>query len=321
MGGRELVGESRAHRQVIETLDRVAATDAEVLITGPSGVGKELYARYLHDRSARACKPFVAVNCGSLSAELLENELFGHASGAFTSAGEQRDGLAHAANHGTLFLDEVDALPPNSQVKMLRFIQDKEFRRVGDHQLRRADVRFVAATNSDLVRAVRDGRFREDLFFRLRVIPVSIPALRDRIEDIEPLVVRFIAQYATQYRLRPVVLSEAAQASMNTYDWPGNIRELENCVRYLTCIQLARAIEPEDLPLIARPLPQPSAPRSFRQAKQEVVAEFERERLVSALERAGGNIAAAARAEGKARRAFFELLRKYGIDPERYRPS
>jgi len=303
---------------VLETLDRVAATDAEVLITGPTGVGKERYARYLHEASPRASRPFVALNCGTLNAELLENELFGHVGGAFTGARGERDGLAAAANQGTLFLDELDALPLASQAKILRFIQDKEFRRVGDQQLQRVEVRFVAATNIDLLDAVRRGTFREDLMFRLRVIPVEVPALARRIEDIAPLAQMFIAKYAAQYRLSPIVLGPAACEAMERYTWPGNVRELENCVRYLTCLQIARPIEPSDLPLLV-----PQAPTvgdaSFAKAKRQVVEQFERERLISALRQADGNIAQAARAERKPRRAFFELLRKHGIEAKRFR--
>lgn len=303
---------------VLETLDRVAATDAEVLISGPTGVGKERYARYLHDASPRASRPFIALNCGTLNAELLANELFGHVSGAFTGARAERDGLVSAASQGTLFLDELDALPLASQAKILRFIQDKEFRRVGDQQLQRAEVRFVAATNVDLLDAVRRGTFREDLMFRLRVIPVEVPALARRIEDIEPLAQMFIAKYAAQYRLAPIVLGPAACEAMERYAWPGNVRELENCVRYLTCLQIARPIEPSDLPLIAPPVPVIRA-ASFADAKRRVVDQFERERLIAALREADGNIAQAARAERKPRRAFFELLRKHGIDARRFR--
>jgi DNA-binding NtrC family response regulator len=315
----ELVGQSRAHHQLLETLDKVARMDVEVLITGPTGVGKELYARYLHQRSQRFAAPFVAVNCGGLSSDLLENELFGHVGGAFTGARAEREGLVAAAQHGTLFLDEVDTLPAPSQAKLLRFIQEKEYRRLGERQLRRADLRFVAATNVDLGQAVGAGRFREDLFFRLRVIPVEVPPLRARPEDIAPLTERFIQHYAELYRLRPVVIGVDARRRLEGYDWPGNIRELENCIRYLTCIQIARDVEPGDLPLLGPSAASERPAASFGQAKRDVVERFERERLEEALRRSEGNIARAARAEGKARRAFFELLRKHSIDATAYR--
>ncbi len=316
----EFVGKSRAHLRLVETLDRVAGTDAEVLISGPSGVGKELYARYLHQRSARFGAPFVAVNCGTLSGDLLENELFGHVAGAFTGARDHCDGLVAAAQGGTLFFDEVDTLPPVSQAKLLRFIQEKEYRRLGDRHLRRADVRFVAATNVSLDEAVHAGRFREDLFFRLRVVPVDVPPLRARPEDIAPLTDRFIRRYAELYRLRPVVIGARARQRMEQYLWPGNIRELENCIRYLTCVQIAHEIEPGDLPLLRSSETAASTDQgNFSQAKHAVVEKFERERLEEALRRSAGNIAQAARAEGKARRAFFELLRRHNIDANDFR--
>jgi two-component system response regulator GlrR len=243
---------------------------------------------------------------------LLENELFGHVSGAFTGARDRSDGLVAAAHRGTLFLDEVDTLSQSSQAKVLRFVQEKEYRRLGDRELRRADVRFVAATNVILSDAVTTGRFREDLFFRLRVIPVDVPPLRARREDIGPLIDNFSARYAELYRLPPIVIGAPARQRMEEYSWPGNIRELENCIRYLTCIQISREIEPGDLPLL--PFPATPATTSFAQAKHEVVSRFERERLEEALRRNDGNITRAARSEGKDRRAFFELLRKNNID-------
>lgn len=321
MNGAVLVGHSRAHRKVVETLDRVAGTDAEVLLTGPTGVGKELYARYLHARSHRAGAPFVPVNCGGLGADLFENELFGHVGGAFTGAREARDGLVAAAKHGTLFLDELDALPAPSQVKLLRLVQHKEYRRLGEAELRLADLRFVAATNADLTERVRAGRFREDLMFRLRVVPVEIPPLRDRLEDLAPLCDRFIAWYAEQYRLAPVAFGASARRAMEGYAWPGNVRELENCIRYLTCIQIGRPIEPEDL-LLLGPAPADAAGAGkLLTAKREVVEQLERDRVVAALRRAGGNIAQAARSEAMSRRWFYALMRKHRIDGGEFRGS
>ena len=269
-----LVGRSAAHRRVLELLDKVAATDVEVLFCGPSGVGKELYARYLHDKSPRRQSPFVAVNCGALGPELLENELFGHAGGAFTGARADYHGLAAAAQRGTLFLDEIDALALASQAKLLRFVQEKEYRRLGDPETRKADLRFVAATNANLDDAVNQGRFRGDLFFRLRVVPIDVPPLRERPEDIEALTERFVESYAESYRLRPIVLADSARRRMSSYRWPGNIRELENCIRYLTCIQLARAVEAIDLPLLDADNQRPETTGSFQQQKRAVVEQF-----------------------------------------------
>jgi two-component system, NtrC family, response regulator GlrR len=311
------VGQSAAHRRVLDLLDKVAATDAEVLLCGPSGVGKELYARYLHQRSPRRQAPFVAVNCGTLAPELLENELFGHVGGAFTGARAEHAGLAATAHRGTLFLDEVDALTAASQAKLLRFVQEKEYRRLGDPQLRHADLRFVSATNCNLEEAVRDGRFREDLFFRLRVVPIEVAPLCERPEDIELLSEKFAQRYGQSYRLKPVVIAESARRRMADYRWPGNVRELENCIRYLTCIQLSRPVEAADLPLLGPPAPELA--RGFQQKKQAVVEQFERERVISALRESGGNIARAARAEQTPRRTFFELMRKHQIRAEHFR--
>jgi two-component system, NtrC family, response regulator GlrR len=320
--GVRLIGQSSAHRRLLETLCRVAPTEAEILISGPSGVGKELYARYAHGCSRRDGGPFVPVNCGVLPDNLLENELFGHVGGAFTGARPRSDGLVAAAEKGTLFLDEVDALHPASQVKLLRFLQEKEYRRLGDNRIRRADVRVIAATNADLVSAVRNGHFREDLFFRLRVIPVVVPPLRERPEDIGPLLSEHIAHYAQAYQLPPITLTEGAVRRLRQYSWPGNVRELENCVRFLTCLQLGRPVIAHDLPLLdaddggetqaGSDDAEPSG-QSFQKAKRDLVTHFERDYLEAALRRSDGNIAQAARASGKARRAFFELMRKHGL--------
>jgi len=322
VAGGELVGESKVHREVLDTLKRVAPSDVEVLITGPSGVGKELYARYVHDQSARRDASFVAINCAVLTDELFENELFGHIAGAFTGARREREGLVAAAEGGTLFLDEVDALSAANQVKMLRFVQHKEYRRLGEARVRRADVRLIAASNADLVSAVQHGKMREDLLFRLRVVPVEVPPLCDRRDDVGPLLACFIEQYARAYRLQPIVISAAAHERLDRYRWPGNVRELENLVRYLTCIQLARPVEPGDLPLLREPeAPACAAPVSYWEAKEATIVAFERERIADALANSRGNIAKAARAIGMPRRTFFSLMRKHGIIADRYLDS
>ena len=320
-------GESRAHKELVARIRRIASVNAEVLITGPTGVGKELYARAIHAASPRAERSFVPVNCGALPAELIENELFGHVAGAFTGARLRSDGLVAAAEGGTLFLDEIDGLGLHAQMKLLRFIQQKEYRRLGEPRVRKADVRIVAATNTDLEQAVEHGTFRSDLYFRLRVIPLEIPPLRERPEDIPVLLSMYTEHYAREYGLSPVKLSSEARQVLERYPWPGNVRELENCVRYLTCLQLARQIEMRDLPLLVsktkvdectRPLEgHITAGNTMQQAKREVVLRFEREYLERALAGSDGNISAAAKASGKARRAFFELMRKHGLSAGR----
>jgi DNA-binding NtrC family response regulator len=315
-----IVGCSAVHRGLLERLSKFATTDAEILITGPTGVGKELYARYAHRQSQRAKAAFVPVNCGAIPDSLLENELFGHVGGAFTGAQPQSEGLVASAEGGTLFLDEIDTLTLPCQVKLLRFIQEKEYRRLGEARTRRANVRFIAATNADLLTAVQARRFREDLFFRLRVIPVEVPPLWKRPEDIRPLLNEYIAYYAELYSLPAITLSDAAWEKAGAYTWPGNVRELENCVQYLTCLQPGHAIESEDLPLLSveeETAPAPGngneANRSFQESKRDLLDLFERGYLEEALRRSKGNIAEAARASGKARRAFFELMRKHWV--------
>jgi DNA-binding NtrC family response regulator len=310
-----LVGSSAAHRSLLERLAKFALTDAEILITGPTGVGKEQYAHYTHRKSPRTKAAFVPVNCGAVPDSLLENELFGHVGGAFTGALPNSEGLVAAAEGGTLFLDEVDTLSTPGQVKLLRFIQEKEYRRLGESRTRRANVRIIAATNADLPAAVQGGRFRQDLFFRLRVIPIEVPALSRRPEDIQMLIELYTAHYAELYHLCPIEFTMVAISRLMSYDWPGNVRELENCIQYLTCLQLEHPIQPEDLPLLTQEeaTSKCDATVSFQKAKQELLSMFERDYLEGALRRSGGNIAEAARASGKARRAFFELMRKHGI--------
>jgi DNA-binding NtrC family response regulator len=326
MSSGPLIGCSQSHLRLLDLLRKVASTDVEVLITGPTGVGKELYARFVHQSSPRQDARFVAINCGALPQDLFENELFGHVGGAFTGARPKSEGLVADAEHGTLFLDEVDSLSLSCQVKLLRFLQDKEYRRLGETRLRHANVRIVSATNIDLLQATQNGRFREDLFFRLRVFPVEVPPLCERPEDIPPLLDEFIAHYANSFSLPKITLSKPALQCLTTYAWPGNIRELKNCLKYLTCLQLTRPVSVGDLPLLEAPAQNKNGAETLSssklplaEAKRELVTSFERKYLAMALVKSNGNIAHAARASGKPRRAFFELLRKHGISAARYR--
>jgi len=319
-----LIGCSPSHRNILQLLEKVAPTNAEILITGPSGVGKELYARYAHGASHRAGRALVPVNCGAIPENLLENEMFGHGAGAYTGAGKHHDGLVTEAEGGTLFLDEVDMLKPANQVKLLRFLQNREYRRLGERRLRKANVRVIAATNADLVTEVARGTFREDLFFRLRVVPVKVPALAERPEDIDPLLDAYIRHFALDYGLNRIRLEKQARARLNRYAWPGNIRELKNCVQYLTCLQLDRPVHCSDLSLLETlPTRLPSADdyptQPFQAAKRQLVSHFEKAYLDDVLTKTQGNIARAARESGKARRAFFELMRKHGLDAADYR--
>jgi two-component system response regulator GlrR len=317
-----LVGRSQVHRRLLEKLQKIANTDAEILISGPTGVGKERYALFVHQRSLRSAAPFVPINCGALPDELMENEFFGHVGGAFTGARPQSQGLVAEAEGGTLFLDEIDSLSLNCQVKLLRYLQDKQYRKLGETRIRVSDVRFIAATNTDLRVAIREGRFREDLYFRLRVVPVEVPPLRARPEDVPILLALYIRYYARAYELTPIKLSKEAKRRLVTYRWPGNIRELENCVRYLTCLQLCRDVEPADLPLldddeqnVQTAESSGLTEQSFREAKKQAVDRFERLYIEDALRKSNGNVKKAAQASHKARRAFFEVMRKHGINP------
>lgn len=327
MNALEPVGCSKSHKDVLDKLARVAPTNAEVLLIGPSGIGKELYANYVHMHSHRSAQRFVPVNCGSLSGDLLENTLFGHVGGAFTGARVLSEGLVSEAEGGTLFLDEVDSLSLPCQTKLLRFVQDQKYRRLGEGRLRQADVRVIAATNSDLEQAVIEGRFRRDLFFRLRVFPVEIAALCRRPEDIPELIDVFKERIAAQYKLPPVQLNLALVERMQRYEWPGNIRELENCIAYLTCLQLGRLIQPHELPLLSQLCDTPVQhgeqaavlDDDFQESKNRMVAEFERQYIERALKITNGNVSAAARMSGKNRRALFELMRKHEISPSAFR--
>jgi two-component system, NtrC family, response regulator GlrR len=317
-----LIGRSPAHRRLLEKISRIAPTDAEVLITGPSGVGKELYARQIHKCSNRRQSAFVPINCGALPTELFENEFFGHVGGAFTGARAHSEGLVTAAENGTLFLDEVDSLSLASQIKLLRYLEDGEYRRLGETQIRRSNVRFIAATNADLNIGIRAGRFREDLFFRLRVVPIEVPPLRDRREDIPLLIAAYVDYYSKMYKLPKVCFSTSAVRALEVYSWPGNIRELKNCIQYLTCLRPDALVTPPELPLLTEDQATDDSltqtfvvERPLKEVKRELVSKLEREYLQEALRQNNGNIARAARASGKPRRAFFQLMKKYGIKP------
>lgn len=244
----DLLTSSPKMRAVLDVMTRVADSDVSVLLRGESGTGKGVFARLLHAQSARQSHPFVMVNCPTLSEDLLASELFGHARGAFTGAVRDQPGRVESAQGGTLFLDEVSEIAPSLQAKLLRFLQEKQFERIGENQTRRADVRVIAATHRNLEQEVQQGRFREDLLFRLNVVEVTVPSLRERPEDILPLARHFLSFFARATRKPVMELSAAAEAVLMSYPWPGNIRELRNALERATILWPARVIEPAALP-------------------------------------------------------------------------
>jgi NtrC-family two-component system response regulator AlgB len=299
---------SAAMRQAIDRLFRVAESDASVLIRGESGTGKSVLARALHARSRRAAGPFAVVTCPLLSEELLASELFGHVRGAFTGALQDRVGRAEAAHGGTLFLDEVSEVSLSLQAKLLRFVQDKEFERVGESRTRRADVRLVTATHRDLEAEVQAGRFREDLFYRLNVVEVVLPPLRDRPEDILGLARGFVAFYAATLR-RPIPeLSPAAERALMQYAWPGNVRELRHAVEHALLLWPSPTLEPEAFPerVVGRAQP------SLAIGADATLDSIEREHVLRVLARAG-NLDDAARILGIDASTLWRKRKKYGV--------
>lgn len=312
LGLRQLVGESPAFVSEVQKFPLVAKSDASVLIFGETGTGKELCARAIHYLSPRANKPFVPINCGAIPIELVENELFGHEREAFTGASSSRLGLIHESDGGTLFLDEIDCLPLLAQVKLSRFLQEKEYRPLGSMKLHRADVRVISATNIDLLEAVRQGKLRQDLYYRLNIVPVSLPPLRERKDDIPVLARNFLAKYAIRFNKAAIDFSSAALQMLMSYEWPGNVRELEHVVERALVFSEDEIIHGSSIVLSNAT----GTPReeSFQEAKARVVSQFERRYIRELLVAHRGNITKAAQAAHKNRRAFWQLIRKHKID-------
>ncbi len=307
-----LVGESEAIRKVFALVQRVAGTDATVLITGENGSGKELVAHAIHSAGARRAGPFVPINCGAIPEQLLESELFGHERGAFTDAYRTREGKLELAEGGTIFLDEIAELPTHLQVKLLRFLQDKVVERIGGREPRRVDARVVAATNRDLQSAIAAGRFREDLYYRLSVVNIPVPPLRERGDDLRLLAEYFLEFYAKHHKRRIRGFTQSALRALQVHRWPGNVRELENRVQRAVILAQDAYVRPQDLELEAAREP---APRSLQDARDEA----ERALIVDVLTRNAGNITRAAREIQVSRPTFHDLLHKHGIEAARFR--
>jgi DNA-binding NtrC family response regulator len=318
-GADAMVGTSPAIRRVFDAIDRVADTDVTVLIRGESGTGKELVANALHWRSRRRTRPLVAMNCAALSRELVESELFGHEKGAFTGANARREGKFEAADRGTLFLDEVGDMPLETQAKLLRAAQERTIERVGGNAPIKVDVRLVAATNHDLEQAVEQGRFREDLYYRLRVVEIVVPPLAERREDV-PLLVDHFVRAAAERMGRPVkALTDAALRACVQHEWRGNVRELRSAVERALIMAPGDVIDVDDLLPAApgRAVAKASGDAAtFREAKEQVIAQFERDFLQDALRRHGGNVTKAAEEVGMYRQNFQQKMRELGISAD-----
>ena len=321
----QIVGQSPPMKAIMHEIQQAANSRSTILLRGESGTGKELVARALHKLSARRQQPFVKLNCAALPETLLESELFGHEKGAFTGAVKTRRGRFELADSGTLFLDEIGDMSLAMQVKLLRVLQERNFERVGGHRPISVDVRIIAATNVDLEEAVRDRRFREDLYYRLHVVPIVLPSLRERREDTPSLVGYFLARFNAENR-RSLKISSAAMDLIVEYDWPGNVRELENCVERMVVMTRRDIVAPEDVPLSTSPNPAPLSPvpaatpapppETRSSTLPKAVAEIERERLIEALQTSGGVQTRAAMLLGITPRQLGYKLKKYRIAPK-----
>lgn len=322
-----LIGNSPLMKCVYELIEKIADTDSTILITGESGTGKELAAKIIHYNSSRSQAPFIPLNCAAIPKDLLESELFGHEKGAFTGALNTRIGRFELAHNGTLFLDEIGELDPSLQVKLLRVLQEKEFERVGGVKTIKIDVRILVATNKDLEKAIREGKFREDLYYRLNVIPLNLPPLREKTEDIPVLVNYFVQEFAQKRRREPLTFSTEAIQYLMRYRWPGNVRELENLIERLTILVSKDIVTAPDLPekFYQTTDAQPDGDTPARQIMDfnfpecgidfnSVVRNMERNLILKALEKTGGVKNRAAKLLGLNRTTLIEKMKKMKIE-------
>lgn len=317
LGLRKMIGRNPAFLCEVNKIPLIARCDANVLIVGETGTGKEIFARAIHYLGRRAGSPFVAVSCGAIPADLFENELFGHERGAFTGAMTANSGLIQEAEGGSLFLDDIDCIPLGAQAKVLRFLQEKEYRPLGSARSRHSDTRIIASTNTDLAMAVSRDTFRRDLYYRLNVVSIDLPALRNRREDIPLLARHFIEKCRNDFDSPAKDFSSGALQMLMGYDWPGNVRELENVIERAIAFSGKPLIDAADLCL-----PEDATclgARTFKEAKSQAVTRFEKQYIQELLSTHRGNISKSAKAAQKDRRAFWELIRKHKIDPRNYR--
>ncbi len=313
-----LIGKNAEFLKILRRLPVMAASNASVLLLGETGTGKEVVAQAIHYASPRANGPWVAINCAAIPADLMEAELFGHARGAYTNAHAAREGLVREAEGGTLFLDEIDSLSPAAQAKLLRFLEDKQYRLVGSSNLRCADLRIIAASNRDLRHAASGGSFRSDLLFRLNVLTLALPSLRERRDDIPALAEHFFRQANFELGRHLVGITPAAMRRLLVHDWPGNVRELKHVIERAVLLAEGQSLQPGDIEIDGSD-PVDDMPLSFRDAKALAIKSFERSYLEQLMLENQGNISRAARAAQKNRRALFELLRRHEIDTARFR--
>jgi two-component system, NtrC family, response regulator AtoC len=306
---REIVGEAAALKRVMETVKQVAPTPSTVLLRGESGAGKELVARAIHNASPRASKPFVRVNCAALAPGVLESELFGHEKGAFTGALARKLGRFELADEGSIFLDEVGDLSPEIQVKLLRVLQEREFERVGGTETLKVDVRVISATNRNLEELIEDGLFREDLYYRLNVFPVTVPPLRERSEDVELLAKHFVRRFGKRCGKPVETLTEPALAKLREYNWPGNVRELENVIERAVILCKSTTLDEADLDFGPRKLSGPP-PANLTGALEDL----EKRKLLETMEKHRGRKADVARELGVNRSTLYYRLKKYGLE-------
>jgi DNA-binding NtrC family response regulator len=312
----ELVGDDPVFLDVLERIPAAAATGAPVLVLGETGTGKEVCAQAIHNLSSRRGGPFVPVECGAIPEHLIENELFGHVRGAFTDAHSDQKGLAGLAEGGTLFLDEVDTLPMAAQAKLLRFLQEGTYRPLGSQRFLRSDLRLIAATNNDLSACIRANRFRPDLYFRLNVLPLHLPPLRERRSDIAKLANHFLGSMSRAGSTSPKTFAPSALRTMHAYNWPGNIRELFNVTQRAVTFSAGNVILPSHLEIAHKPADADAELTScdFEQARRRVIGDFEHSYVEEMLRKHNGNVTRAAREAGKDRRVFGRLVKKYRID-------
>jgi two-component system response regulator AtoC len=309
----ELIGQSPGMRNIYLLIAAVSENKSTVLVTGESGTGKELVARTIHRQGPWANRPFVAINCGAMSETLLDSQLFGHRRGAFTGAIADHNGVFQTASGGTLFLDEISEIPLSLQVKFLRVIQEKEVVPLGSSHPLKVDVRIIAASNRDLDDAVRKGTFREDLFYRLNVVPIHLPPLRERREDIPLLIEHFVSTFSTEYKVEPKKIAPEAMEKLNTYSWPGNIRELQNMIERMFALSRSSEITLADLPGSITGFEE--KPLQFHdRAELPTLEEMERSLIVAALQKSQGNKNEAARLLAIDRQRLYRKIEKYGVE-------